>query len=150
MNSSHAVQDSFEFAKSIQQYDSGSSEGFMCSYDVVRLFTNVPIIETIDICLKALYHSDINPPEIEETLLRKLLYKSTRDVEFSFNNHDNNMFKQTDGVAMGSPLGPVFVNIFLGYCETLIPDEFWPEIYTRYVDDTFFILHPAGSCINLS
>eukprot|EP00117_Sycon_ciliatum_P047445 scpid103206/ scgid33888/ len=47
------------------------------------------------------------------------------------------MFKQTDGVAMGSPLGPVFANFFLGYCETLIPDEFWPELYTRYVDDTF-------------
>ena len=27
------------------------------------------------------------------------------------------MYKQTDGVAMGSPLGPAVANIFVGYYE---------------------------------
>ena len=39
---------------------------------------------------------------------------ATSSVEFSFNN---NMYKQTDGVAMGSPLGPSLANIFVGYYE---------------------------------
>ena len=36
-----------------------------------------------------------------------------------------------------SPLGPVLANIFVGFCETLIPDHLWPRFYKRYVDDTF-------------
>ena len=40
---------------------------------------------------------------------------------------------------MGSPLGPVLANIFLGYCETMIAEHRWPELYRRFVDDTFSV-----------
>ena len=40
---------------------------------------------------------------------------------------------------MGSPLGPVLANIFVGYCETKIPADQWPLFYRRFVDDTFSI-----------
>ena len=39
---------------------------------------------------------------------------ATREVEFSFNNQ---MYKQLDAVAMGSPLGPALANIFLSFYE---------------------------------
>ena len=39
---------------------------------------------------------------------------ATISVEFSF---DNVMYKQTDGVAMGRPVGPALANIFAGYYE---------------------------------
>ena len=38
---------------------------------------------------------------------------------------------------MGSPLGPVLANIFVGYYETKILSGMWPEVYDRYVDDIF-------------
>ena len=104
---------------------------------------NMPIDETIQICLDTLYRSDdIANPGIEESILKKLLLKCTRGVEFSFNN---SMYRQVDGVAMGSPLGPIPANIFLGHCEPRIPEEHWPEFYRRYVDDTFSIF--SGSKI---
>ena len=90
----------------------------MCSYDIVSLFTNIPIDETINIVLDTLYRDEqISPPPHPENLLRKLLIKATTEVEFSFNNV---MFKQIDGVAMGSPLGPVLANVFVGYHESRI------------------------------
>ena len=133
--SSRLVKDTFSFCEVLHQYGEVGEDTFMCSFDVKSLFTNVPILETIQICLDTLYRSDdVIPPPIDETILKKLLLRCTREVEFSFNNQ---MFRQIDGVAMGSPLGPILANVFLGYCESLIPEECWPELYKRYVDDTF-------------
>ena len=108
----------------------------MCSFDICSLFTNIPLEETINLCLDALYRDDfIKQPPVPETLLKKMLLKATTEVEFSFNE---DMYRQVDGVAMGSPLGPVLANIFVGFCETKIAKEDFPELYHRYVDDTFF------------
>ena len=103
---------------------------------VVSLFTNVPLDDTIDICARRLYHNDddIDLPWLPETGFRRLMLMVTSGVEFSFGDV---MFKQTDGVAMGSPLGPVLANVFVGYCESRIDKIKWPQLYVRFVDDSF-------------
>ena len=75
-------------------------------------------------------------PSMPEAEFVKLLLKATMDVEFSFNGK---MYRQTDGVAMGSPLGPVLANIFVGHCESQVDLDKWPMFYNRFVDDTFTI-----------
>ena len=108
----------------------------MCSYDSVNLFTNVPLEETIGICAKAVYLSDEPLPPLKEKSFKKLIHKVTTGVELSFNE---TMYQQIDGVAMGSPLGPVLVNIFVGYQEQRlnITSDADLLLYRRYVDDTF-------------
>ena len=53
-------------------------------------------------------------------------------------------YKQVDGVAMGSPLGPTLANFFLVYYESKwlqnCPKQFKPQFYGRYLDDIFVML----------
>ena len=52
-------------------------------------------------------------------VLKELLYLCTKQLHFTCNN---NFYIQCDGVAMGSPLGPLLANIFLTSLEEdLIP-----------------------------
>ncbi|MCV6629075.1 MAG: hypothetical protein OIF50_04360 [Flavobacteriaceae bacterium] len=47
------------------------------------------------------------------------------------------MYEQVDGVAMGSPLGPLMANVFMCHLEDkLTRDGVMPTLYRRYVDDT--------------
>ena len=45
---------------------------------------------------------------------------------------------------MGSPLGHVLANIFVGHYESQINPENWPSFYNRFVDDMFSVF-PCGS-----
>ena len=55
----HTIKDSFEFCKILDEYctngDFSPENSFMCSFDVLSLFTNIPLEETITICLETLY-----------------------------------------------------------------------------------------------
>lgn len=146
--SEHTLNDTFHFCQELESFISDGEHSvkntFMCSFDIASLFTNIPLAETIDICLDALYRNQqLSPPSVPEALLKKLLFKTTTEVEFSFNNI---LYKQVDGVAMGSPLGPVLANIFVGFCESKVDPTAFPLLYRRYVDDTFsmFLTRPEA------
>ena len=99
------------------------------------LFTNVPLDETIDIALDKLY-SLSDPPRLPRSVLQKLLEFATKKSHFLF---DGQYYDQIDGVAMGSPLGPVLANIFMCRFEEkwVLSGQVCPSFWYRYVDDTF-------------
>ena len=99
--SSYQVTDSFEFVQSLRDLPSLPKSSFMCSFDIKSLFTNVPLYEVFKICLEQLYHSDLVAPDFSENVCFELLKLATTNVDFSFNE---TMYRQIDGVAMGSPL----------------------------------------------
>ena len=103
----YAVIDSFHFAEEICQQDSNLH---MASLDVYSLFTNILLDETIAICVNNSYNDNENPPNIPKHYFRNLLNIATKESFFMFNNK---YYKQVDGVAMGSPLGPALANIFM-------------------------------------
>jgi len=121
----------------------------MCSYDVVSLFTNIPLDETINISLEKLYQSSA-PPAIPKAELRKLLEFATKESHFLFNG---NFYDQNDGIAMGSPLGPIMANIFMTDFErkwitNLANSIAAPICWRRYVDDTFTLFNSTNDAVS--
>ena len=133
----HCICHSFTFADAIHN-SKDSNNLFMCSFDISSLFTNIPLEETINIYADALYCNDSNAqPFISKAVFIELMKSATSGVEFSFNDI---MYKQTDGVAMGSLLSPALANIFVGfYEEKLFSQISKPFTHFRYVNDTFAI-----------
>ena len=133
----YTVKDSFDFAKDITQQ---SSKLFMASLDVDFLFTNVPLDETIEICVNELFKSSQTVSGLNKQQVLQMLSLTTKENVFLF---DQKYYSQIDGVAMGSPLGPTLTNIFLCYHETTwiknCPKSFKPVYYKRYVDDIFVL-----------
>ena len=137
--STNCINDSFSFAEMIQQLKVNSNDSILCSFDICSLFTNVPLAKTTEICTKTLYDGHLPTPVISKHIFIELMKIATSSVEFSFNNI---MYKQIDGVAMGSPLGPALANIFVGYYESKLFNKISkPTVYYRYVDDTFSLFH---------
>ena len=57
------------------------------------------------------------------------------------------MYKQLDGVAMGSPLGPALANIFVGFYDSrLFDNTVKPGVYFQFVDHTFAIFGSELDC----
>ena len=92
--------DPFHFAEEIvdQQHDL-----FMGSLDVDSLFTNIPSEETIEICTNELFKESETVEGLSKTEFKELLSLATKDSHFIF---DGTLYKQIDGVAMGSPPRP--------------------------------------------
>ena len=103
----------------------------------------MPLEETVNICLDKLF-SLADPPALPRVVLRKLLEFATKKSHFLF---DGKYYDQIDGVAMGSPLGPVLANIFMCAFEEkwLLNAKVSPLFWNRYVDDTFTMFHNKDS-----
>ena len=133
----YVSKDSFEFANNVREQN---PDLFMASFDIDPLFTNLPLEETIDICVTKLFGRKKKYQGFSKDLFRQLLCFAIKDTFFVFNG---TCYEQRDGVAMGSPLGPTLANIFLFYWgETWIkkcPAQFKPIYYNRFMDDTFVL-----------
>ena len=105
----------------------------MVSLDVVSLFINVPLDETIDTIIKRIYDKEINT-DIPKKEMSKLLYLCTKNAHLTLNK----TYLQLNGVSMGSPLGPVLANIFMVELERNIVPILSNDIllWIKYVDNT--------------
>ena len=139
----YTVKDSFSFVNSLMSLQNVS---FMASFDVVSLFTNIPLNETIELCLDKLYTDTDLVHNLPRKTLKTLLNYACKENHFLF---DDKFFDQTDGVSMGSPLGPILANIFMCHFESKALDSYSgvkPGVYNRYVDDCFLIFSNKLEC----
>ena len=133
----YTITDAFNFADEIRTHTMNEDD-ILVSYDVTALFTNVPLDETIKILVNKAFTGDwFNKTyglNLQQDQLARLLEIATTNQLFQFNGQ---LYQQTDGVAMGSPLGPLMANVFMCHLEEKLTREgLMPQLYKRYVDDT--------------
>ena len=84
----------------------------MGSLDVDSFFTNIPLEETINICTNLLYNNEDVIEGINKSEFKNLLSLANQESYFIFNDV---LYKQKNGMAMGSPFGPTMANVFLSF-----------------------------------
>ncbi|PNF31038.1 hypothetical protein B7P43_G17855, partial [Cryptotermes secundus] len=120
------------------------SQDTLVSFDVVSLFTNVPVDEVLQIIENKL-HDDVTVTEqsvLQVEAIMELLEVCLRTTYFQV---DDKFFQQKDGMAMGNSLSPIVSNIFMEHFEKLALDSapYKPSLWLPYVDDTF-VVWPHG------
>ena len=80
----------------------------MAFFDIQLLFSNIPLDETIDICVNRVFQHK----KIKRMLKRNVQQFLTLTLKYSYFAFNNMNYKQILGVIMDSPLGPTFANLF--------------------------------------
>ena len=147
-SSQHTLRNSTEFAMDLRNIRDANNF-YMCSLDVESLYTSIPVAEAINIVLDFLYTDNDLYHNLTRVQFKKLLELALNDTYFKFNGK---IYKQLNGLAMGSALSPVIANIFLNSFEakylTECPIEFRPFYYKRYLDDTFILFKDFTQATN--
>ena len=118
----YTVKDSFNFVDKLMSL---SSVPFMCSFEIVSLYTNIglPIDETINICIDKLFKDNNTVQNRSHDQFGNLLNYCVKQNHFV---HNGILYDQIDGVAMGSPLGFILTNAFISNLEVNMNN------FTRY------------------
>ena len=116
------------------------------SFDVVSLFSNVPLSETIELIINRLYaHGNPYAIPFDIDVFRKLMFTATQGLFM----YKDKLHKQIDGVTMGSCLWPTLANFFLGCLEEKLfanSNNLSPNLYLRYIDDIYAVFNSNSAC----
>ncbi|PSN42891.1 hypothetical protein C0J52_23441 [Blattella germanica] len=110
----------------------------MASFEIVNLYTNVPIKETI--CTIKEYLTKKKYTEIFINDIEDILTTITNQNYFKLKD---DVYKQKKGIPMGNPLSGILAEIFLqnlenNQCKNLI-EKYKIKFMARYVDDILLI-----------
>ena len=95
----------------------------MASFDIKSLFTNIPLTETLNLCVQNLYRNQTHVNNLTKSSFYKLLKITMFESLFIF---DGKFYEQYDGIAMGSPLAPTLAAfvLFLKHLVGKLPKSF--------------------------
>ena len=117
-----------------------SGSDILVSFDVVSLFTKVPVTEAVDIVCQKLSDDETlaDRAELSVDSIRRLMSACLECRYFIFQGE---YYEQTEGAPMGLSLSVVLANAYMEYLEEQIMSSapLKPSYWRRYLDDTFVI-----------
>ena len=129
------IRNLFDFVRKIHGINNSKGR-VMISFDIDNLYTNVPVYETIDITLDTRQFSPLIL--FSRSQFKRLLEIAVCDIPFRF---QHKTYVQCNGVAIGSPLGPILADIFISNLEMKL-NKFSTNtllLWIRFVDDIFCV-----------
>ena len=137
----YTLKNSYAFYHDITSRNIGGNS-FMVSYDITSLYTNIPVIETIEIICNKFFQNSTLYHGYNRAQFKQLLLLTVNNTQFIFNEI---LYKQIDGLSMGNPAAPHLANIFLCHLEEQFmqqcPSDIKPLFYRRYLDDTIAVFN---------
>ena len=125
------VKDAFCFARGVIEQNHSLVMG---NLNVDSLFTNIRLDETIDICSNTFYSEQDVIEDINKEEFWNLLSLATKESYFSVSEV---LYKQKDGVAVGSPLGLTLANNILCFYERKWLEKYPPKFYGLEAEKNF-------------
>ena len=113
----------------------------MVSFDVTSLYTNIPIIDTLNI-IKDYVHSDDQFPWKTAIPHNKFLDLVNLVLTTTWYTFNSQFYQQTDGVAMGGPASSTTAEIYMQAHESTVISTALhpPKVWERFVDDVYSIV----------
>ncbi|KAI8493248.1 hypothetical protein Bbelb_292520 [Branchiostoma belcheri] len=136
--SQHHVQNSADFVNKIKDIHVEDDET-ITSYDVCSLFTFIPPKEAVSVVREALEADDTltDRTNLSVDQVCELLELCLGCIYFTYKGQ---IYQQMHGCAMGSPVSPIVVNLYMEKFENKALSTFNdtpPANWFRYVDDTW-------------
>ena len=132
----YGVKDTFEAVDKIKNVVL-SAESTIVSFDVKNFFPSVPIKKAIDLITEKVFQNDNCKPHCTKDFFREMLLYVNLGCLVKY---EGQVWKQVEGVAMGSPLSADISNAFLSIIEEKkLTTDCQPKCYMRYVDDTLAV-----------
>ncbi|XP_065568918.1 uncharacterized protein LOC136032575 [Artemia franciscana] len=139
LSSKHTIRNTKEVVDRLNSINIGENTT-MCSFDVVSLFTSIPLPRLIPALEKDGSWRELTSLDSTEIIILTSLCLS--NTYFTFRHQT---YKQIWGIPMGSASAPVLSEVFLQHIETNIFKQDFKDLqlYMRYVDDCLIIWNGA-------
>jgi hypothetical protein len=110
----------------------------MCSFDIKNMYTNIPLNELTNII-----HTTLTRNNIPNDYKKEIMTLVNVTLQQNYFQHNDELYTQNEGLAMGAPTSAILAEIFIQYLEhnniIQILQKHQILDYYRYVDDILII-----------
>jgi len=150
LENSHSLKNSIDLVNKISTTKIQNNHR-LASFDIVNLYTNIPVEETLIILENNLIENSALPKETIDQLI--ILTRAV--LKQNYFKFDDKFYIQNEGLAMGSPLSCILAELFLNHIENKYvwsdKNKYLKKIifYFRYVDDIIVLFNSNSRQLTL-